>query len=246
MALVVINLLVFLVWQVSLRSPQLYDFMRYNFVISIAHLLDGRVWTLVTAAVSQMDLVHLLFNMMVLYSFGPVIERLLGSRRFVWFYLGAAAFSSLCHCITTVLLQRGAVPALGASGVMTGLLLIFALLFPRQTILIFGVIPVPALIGVLGFVGLDIWGLVAQSQGHGLPIGHGAHLGGTLFGALIYVGYIRPKRRQLIAASFGLTVEELAEAERLRKKVAEHGQDALTHEEQSFLHQIATRARRFG
>jgi membrane associated rhomboid family serine protease len=246
MVLVVINLLVFFIWQASRLSPQLLDFMRFNFVISTAHLLDGRVWTLVTAAVSQMDLVHLLFNMMVLYSFGPVIERLLGSRRFVWFYLGAATFSSLCHCMTTVLLQRGAVPALGASGVMTGLLLIFALLFPKQTILIFGVIPVPALIGVLGFVGLDIWGLVAQSQGHGLPIGHGAHLGGTLFGAMIYFGYVRPKRRQLVASSYGLTVEELAEAERLRRKVAEQGHDSLTYEEQSFLHQIVSRTSRLG
>lgn len=244
MVLVAINLLVFVAWQASRLSPQLYEFMSYNFVISIAHLLNGRVWTLVTAAVSQMAFIHLLFNMMVLYSFGPVIERLLGSRRFVWFYLGAAAFSSLCHCVTTLLLHRGAVPALGASGVMTGLLLIFALLFPRQTILIFGVIPVPALVGVLGFVGLDIWGLVAQSQGHGLPIGHGAHLGGTLFGALIYFGYIRPKRRQLIAASYGLTVEELAEAERLRRKVAEQGHDALTIDEQSFLRELAGRTRR--
>jgi membrane associated rhomboid family serine protease len=193
-----------------------------------------------------MDLVHLLFNMMVLYSFGPVIERLLGSRRFVWFYLGAAAFSSLCHCLTTVLLQRGAVPALGASGVMTGLLLIFALLFPRQTILVFGVIPVPALIGVLGFVGIDIWGLVAQSQGHGLPIGHGAHLGGTLFGALVYFGYVRPNRHQLIAASFGLSAEELAEAERLRKKIDQQGRESLTNEEQSFLRQLASRTRHFG
>ena len=41
-----------------------------------------------------------------------------------------------------------------------------------------GIVPVPALAGVLAFVGLDLWGLIAQGRGGGLPIGHGAHLGG--------------------------------------------------------------------
>ena len=58
--------------------------------------------------------------------------------------------------------------------------------------LLLGIIPMPALVGVAVFVGLDIIGLIAQTEGSGLPIGHGAHLGGALTGALYYLLVIRP------------------------------------------------------
>ena len=48
----------------------------------------------------------------------------------------------------------------------------------------------PAMVGAVLFVGLDIWGVVAQAEGGGLPIGHGAHLGGAIAG-LIYFFILR-------------------------------------------------------
>jgi membrane associated rhomboid family serine protease len=84
-----------------------------------------------------------------------------------------------------------AMAAVGASGAIAGLLIVFGLMFPRERVLLFFVIPLPALWGALAFVGLDLWGLFAQSRGGGLPIGHGAHLGGALTGAVFYFGYLR-------------------------------------------------------
>jgi hypothetical protein len=48
----------------------------------------------------------------------------------------------------------------------------------------------PAILGALLFVGLDLLGLYAQTEGSGLPIGHGAHLGGAATGVLFYLFFL--------------------------------------------------------
>ena len=53
--------------------------------------------------------------------------------------------------------------------------------------LLFFVIPLPAILVALAFVAIDIWGVVAQIEGSGLPIGHGAHLGGAFTGIVYFV-----------------------------------------------------------
>ena len=248
-----INVLVFLAWQAASVVPGLGDFMVVNFLVSTSRLMHGYVWTLVTAAFSHNELWHLAINMFVLWSFGTVLERLWGTRTFVLFYLAAAVFSSLSHCaVSSFLMGNGNIPALGASGAVSGLLLAYALYFPRHKILLFGVIPVPALAGVLAFVGIDLWGLVAQSRGGGLPIGHGAHLGGALAGALMYFFWLRdtrpvpsaPVQVSPAAGMPGLTPEEAREFERIRIKVEFGGPQLLTPKEQDFLDRLRERVLR--
>lgn len=178
-----INLAVYLAWTFW---PQGRLFMATNFLVSGLHIQEGLYWTLLTSEFSQNYFLHLAFNMMALLSFGPPLERLMGHFSFAVFYMTCAVVASISHVVSsTYLLGAPDQMALGASGAVAGLLLVFALLFPRSQILIFGIIPVPAIYGALAFVGIDIWGLVAQSKGHGLPIGHGAHLGGA-FAGLVY------------------------------------------------------------
>jgi membrane associated rhomboid family serine protease len=245
-----INVLVFLAWQAASVVPGLGDFLVVNFLVSTSRLLHGYVWTLVTAAFSHNELWHVAINMFVLWSFGTVLERLWGTRIFVIFYLVAAVASSLSHCaVSSLIMGNGDIPALGASGAVSGLLLAYALYFPRHKILLFGVIPVPALAGVLAFVGIDLWGLVAQSRGGGLPIGHGAHLGGALAGALMYFFWLRATRpapsarahRPPVGGSPGLSTEEAREFERIRIKIETWGPQALTPKEQDFLSRLRER-----
>ncbi len=184
-----LNGLVFLAWRIPLFQQWLFA----NFTVSTTHLWFGRIWTLLTSAFSHAAPLHLAVNMFVLWSFGQVLERLLRLWVFIGFYLGAALVASVCHCLGTLAMGRAGLPALGASGAVSGLLVIFALLFPRHRVLLFFIIPMPVLMAVLGFVGFDIWGLFAQSRGGGLSIGHGAHLGGALSGALFYLAYLRPR-----------------------------------------------------
>lgn len=190
--IIALNVAVFVCWHLLDRSDT--GFMAQNFLVSWDGLLQGRLWTLLTSVFSHFTMLHIFLNMFVLRSFGSIMEQVLGRGRFLSFYLVAGIFSSFCHCVvSTFYLQAPWLPALGASGAISGLVLVFSLMFPKERILIFGLVPVPALFGALAFVGLDLWGLFAQKQGGGLPIGHGAHLGGAFAGLVFYFGYLRKK-----------------------------------------------------
>lgn len=175
-------------------------FMENNFLVSWNALAEGRVWTLLTSVFSHQAVWHILINMFVLNSFGSLLEQVLGWRTFLSFYLVAGIISSFCHAaVSKFILGAPELNALGASGAIAGLVLLFAMMFPKQKLLLFGIIPIPALWGALAFIALDLFGLFEQSQGGGLPIGHGAHLGGAFTGILFYFLFIRRRRRSIYA-----------------------------------------------
>lgn len=162
--------------------------MAENFLVSWSAILEGRVWTVITSAFSHNSLFHFLINMYVLGGFGRAILSVLGSKRFLWFYLIAGIGGSLAHSIVSAfILNEPALPALGASGAIAGIVLFFSLIFPQEKILLLGFIPLRAIWGAALVVGIDLYGLWAQAQGGGLPIGHGAHLGGAAIGGIYYL-----------------------------------------------------------
>lgn len=186
-----LNAIVFIMWSVLGESPLMID----HFLISWDGLVAGRVWTLLTSEFSHLLFLHFFLNMYVLASFGPIVERTIGSGRFLAFYLIAAVLSSLSHAgVSAFVLGKPQLPALGASGAISGVIMLFALLYPRARIFLFGIVPMPAIFGAVLFVGIDAAGLVAQTEGGGLPIGHGAHLGGAATGLLYYLFVIRHLR----------------------------------------------------
>ncbi len=180
-----LNVVVFILW--FLLGFTFPTFMLENFLVSWDALMQGRVWTLITSVFSHNMFWHIFVNMYVLYSFGNAMEMILGFGQFLKFYLFAGAFSSLCHTVVSAwLLRQPEIPALGASGAISAVIILFALIFPKRKIFIFGLIPVPALSGAVAFAALDLWGLISQTRGSSLPIGYGAHLGGVLFGTVYY------------------------------------------------------------
>lgn len=190
---ILVNTLVYFAWFFSSLDPSNSEFMMHHFLVSWSSITDGQYWTLLTSEFSHNMFLHFLMNMYVLSSFGPIVERLLGSFRFFGFYLSAGIVSSLCHALVSAfVLGEPDLPALGASGAIAGVILLFSMLFPHQKILIFGLIPIPAVWGAVLFIGLDLWGLVAQAGGGGLPIGHGAHLGGAFTGIIYYYFFLKP------------------------------------------------------
>jgi membrane associated rhomboid family serine protease len=194
--LIILNLIVFAMWHDLLPKSWGIDqeFMAKNFLVSWDALVEGRWWTLITSVFSHLWFLHLFVNMFVLNSFGRFLEQFLGARFYLGFYFVAGVISSLSHAmLSNFLLGKGSLPALGASGAIAGLVLLFSLIFPKEKIVLFAIIPVPALVGAVAFVALDLWGLVAQAEGGGLPIGHGAHLGGALTGLFAYLLIVRPR-----------------------------------------------------
>ncbi len=249
--IIVLNVLVYIAWQVAIQHgarSALMQFMRSNFVVSSLHLEAGRWWTLLLAEFSHYELWHIAINMFVLWSFGSLLERLWGRRLFTGFYLIAAVVASLSHClVSSVLLGSAAISAVGASGAVSGLLLAYALLFPRQKILLFGIIPLPSLVAAGLFVGLDLWGLFAQTRGGGLPIGHGAHLGGALAGAVMWAAVLRPRFGRIVMprarpAPPPLTGDEAETVERIRRTLERDGVEGLTPKDRAFLEALRERS----
>lgn len=183
--LLVVNVLVFLLWS---RPEAPAALLVDHFLVSWSALAEGRLWTLATSVFSHNLLLHLMVNMIVLVSFGKPMELLMGRGRFLTFYLTAGLLASVAHAATSrFLLDRPDLPALGASGALAGVLMLFSFSFPKARVLFLFVIPVPAILAALAFIAIDVWGLVAQIGGGTLPIGHGAHLGGGLVGILYYL-----------------------------------------------------------
>jgi membrane associated rhomboid family serine protease len=192
--LLAVNVLVFLLWVLQVVPLAV---MNDHFLVSWEHLTAGRIWVLLTAVFSHSLLFHLLINMIVLLSFGPLLEQAMGPARFLVFFLLAGMVGSLAHALASAfLIGRPWQPALGASSAIAGVLLLFSLAFPKARVLLFFFIPLPAIVAALAFVAIDIWGLMAQIEGEGLPIGHGAHLGGALVGIVWFFVRGRKLRNQ--------------------------------------------------
>lgn len=213
-----INAVVFGMWLWLGQSP----YMMENFLVSWDALAAGRWWTLIASEFSHLWFLHFFVNMYVLASFGPIVEYTIGSMRFFVFYIVAAVIASLSHAaVSNYILHQPGIPALGASGAIAGVILLFSLMYPRARILLFGIIPMPAIAGALLFVGLDLAGLYWQSAGGGLPIGHGAHLGGAATGVLFYLlavsrmGVRRTNRR------------DYGDVQTWRQLMSEHGRREL-------------------
>jgi membrane associated rhomboid family serine protease len=109
-------------------------------------------WQLITSAFlhSPSGFGHILFNMFALWMFGVRIENVLGSRRFLFFYLACVLGASLLQLAVIsapFLFGIGTpdiVPTLGASGGVLGVLAAFGLLFPDEPIYLYFFVPIPA------------------------------------------------------------------------------------------------------
>lgn len=167
-------------------------------------------WQVITHMFVHGGFWHLLFNMYALWCFGCVVERMIGSKKFLIFYfacgLGAAAMhtgvewlqaQSYLNAIangSTAAMQSyamlKAIPTVGASGAIYGVLIAYAMLFPQSRLtLIFPPISLSAKAWVLIFVGIELFtGITGTAEG----IAHFAHLGGMLIGFLL-IWYWRKK-----------------------------------------------------
>jgi membrane associated rhomboid family serine protease len=167
-----------LVYALCYIFPVLFDWLALNPLLC----LSGRFWQPLTYMFAHGSLDHLLFNMLGLLFFAPQIEREMGSREFLLFYLLTGFLAGLFSF--GVYLATGAygVFLLGASGAVYAVLLAYATLFPSNDIYVFGILPVKAPILVAIYAGLE---LVDQLLGLQNSVAHLTHLSGLAF-AWIY------------------------------------------------------------
>ena len=139
-----------------------------------------RPWTLVTYAFFHAGVIHLLFNMLTLFFFGPPLEERWGGRGFVRMYLVAAAGGAL-FSVLFAFLDPGSY-IVGASGAVLGLMMAFAMIWPDLEVHVLGIIPVKMkwLVGILVFINLAS---ALEGSDNGTAVL--AHLGGMAAAALL-------------------------------------------------------------
>lgn len=188
--LLITTILVFLLQQVM---PMLGY---YGALYYVMDSYNFHFWQPLTYMFLHGSFSHLLFNMFGLWMFGMVIERTLGTQRFVIYYfvcgIGAALCQEVWQTAQLFLFHSGSLaPTIGASGAVYGILLAFGMLYPNERImLLIPPIPMKAKYFVIGFIALEVISLGASDN-----VAHFAHLGGILFGWGL-IRYWRKKAEQ--------------------------------------------------
>ena len=190
-ALIVINLLVFVSYRGLSSDPAALAGFYQTWALVPAHVSAGSGWyTLVTSMFLHAGLMHLGGNILFLWIFGDNLEDKLGHAGFLAFYLVCGVAAGLSQMAAS---PASLVPTIGASGAIAGVMGGYLLLFPRARIdvvfifiIFFKIFPIPAwaMLGV--WFGLQIFnGIGTDIAGGGVAFW--AHVGGFVAGfALVF------------------------------------------------------------
>ena len=136
----------------------------------------------ITGGFVHVSLTHLLFNAITLYFFGPLLELKLGSVGYFVLYIGSLLSA---HALTHIQHRdNSAYTAVGASGAISGILFAYVLFAPYDSILFFGILPIPAILFAFLFVAGSIYAIKSEKAS---GIAHEAHLGGAIGGTLLTI-----------------------------------------------------------
>ena len=192
-ALVLVNSLVFLYeitlpHRAQLTLASIYGTVPTRFAHALTGhgQLDGAILPLFTSMFLHAGLAHLLGNMLFLWIFGDNVEDFFGHIGYLIFYLFCGVASGLVHIAFNL---HSSLPAVGASGAISGVLGAYILLYPTNrilTLILIFLVPLPAFI-ILGYwfvlqfaAGVSSFGASATGG-----VAWWAHIGGFLVGLLI-------------------------------------------------------------
>ncbi len=233
--LLIANVLVFFLQQTMQGLETQLGFIPYLFL--------SRPWTAVTYMFVHQGLMHIGFNMLTLYFFGPRVELRLGSERFFVLYF----LAGICGALLSFLFAPTGL-IIGASGAIFGVMFAYARFWPRDQVLLWGIVPVEVrwLVAISTLVALF---------GIGSGVAHFAHLGGFV-GGYLYLLFLERRhgakqfRRQV--ANAAPATDALAnkwqrvdrtrihevnrdEVNRILDKISASGLKSLTPQERLFL-----------
>lgn len=223
------------------------------FALSVPEVMHGQVWRLVTYAFlhDRGNLWHLVINMLMTWWLGSSLERMYGSREFLWFYLTAATFGGVAHVLWWLAFPSG--PVTGSSGVAMAILMVYAIHYPRQQIYIMGLVPIELRLFVAIYVLIDLHPVLLTLGGEHMMdgIAHIVHLAGLLYGWWYYHYNVKWERLgdrltfkwRVFRATRKFKVvrpdpepdDIETELDRILAKISEHGTGSLTAREQATL-----------
>jgi membrane associated rhomboid family serine protease len=238
--LLIINFAVFLIANLV---PDIGKYIYYyGSVLPESFVNMIQIWRVITYQFLHGSVMHLAFNLLVLYFMGPFVERAWGSRVFLKFYLICGAAGGIVYTFLALLHILPVGVMVGASGAIYGLMAALAVMAPHMRILLWGVIPMTMIRLVILMV---IVSLLFIAIGHNAG-GEAAHLSGLAMG-FVYMKYKpwatkRRMERQKGAWASKVNQERQfhLEVDRILDKVHRDGIGSLSSREKKIL-QEATR-----
>jgi len=207
MWLIVINVAMFVIDGISARTMQPryprvpHDGQIYVFPIPMSEIQywlsftaysviwQHEIWRFITFQFLHANTTHLVFNMIALYFFGPLIEAYLGRTKYLIFYLLCGIGGPIAYTLLWMLhflIAYSWVPLVGASAGIFGVLIAAAQIAPNATVLLYGMVPMR--LKTLAWVLLAIAAFTVLQYGNtgeGNAGGEAAHLGGAAIGFLL-------------------------------------------------------------
>jgi len=199
-ALIIANVLAFIPIFMALYvlgDPELYAHLLYTLGVVPERLLALQaLYTLITSMFTHADIIHIFGNMLYLHIFGDNVEDVMGKLRFLAFYFYCGLAASLAHILACLATNTGLdIPAVGASGAISGILGAYLVFFPRARILTLNLIgrgfimEVRAIHYILfWFIYQVLWALFILATGVLVSVAFWAHIGGFLAG--LVAGFI--------------------------------------------------------
>ncbi len=205
------------------------------------------VWQLATYGLlhSPVDAWHLIGNLLMLYFFGTMLEEELGTRRFVWMYVGAQVVGALFF-LAAGWMGMPSGPAIGASGACYGVMIAVATLFPTRRVLMI-VVPIALKWLALIIVAATLFSALLQLKFGTSGTAHLIHLGGIAYGYLaVRSGLARKDPVEFFERRRAVQDVERAQSEAVRldqllEKINREGIGSLSKGERDFLKKTSSR-----
>ena len=180
--LIGINLVIFAV--MFFFGSNIRYMMTYFFSMIPALVMKGWVWSFITYMFIHGNFGHVFFNMFGLFIFGLHVERQMGSREFLLYYIATGALAGIFSFVVYYLTGNRIVALMGASGALYAVQLAYAVYFPTSVIYIWGILPLRAPVMVLVFTVLSLFFVITGGDGN---VAHLTHLAGFGFGWLYFM-----------------------------------------------------------
>lgn len=193
--LIIANVVIYFV--MTTFPSSITDFIHKSFPLNvIGFIYRHQFWQPLTYMFIHGGMSHLFFNMLALLFFGLAVEKAVGTKEFLLMYFTTGIFSGILsiliyffigqyhthigNVIPAFYTAKGIVYAprifftslVGASGAIYGILLSYAVIFPKSRIFIWGILPVPAPVLVIGYSALEFFSQFSSSSN----VAHTTHL----------------------------------------------------------------------
>lgn len=155
-----------------------------SIAIKPSNIVAGKyIWTFITSMFMHSGFFHLLINMLSLFFVGSLVEKIIGRKRYFWFYILSGIFAGLFFVLMSLIFTADfGTYAVGASGALFGLIGLLMFLTPNLPVYVMFIpIPIKMKYAAPGMLIL-LWLISITGD---VSIGNTAHLGGLVAG-LIY------------------------------------------------------------